>query len=76
MTKQSQQEYLREAKATLGVEWDTFAEMVGVKPRAFKTYRMPDSSKDNRSLPDLARRVIDGLLADHQKKMRKASNKA
>lgn len=76
MAEQSQQDYLKAAKATLGVEWDAFAEMAGIKPRAFKTYRMPDSSKDHRSLPDLARRAIDRLLIDHGKKMRKTSNKS
>lgn len=76
MTKQSQQDYLRAAKEALGLDWDAFAEMAGIKPRAFKTYRMPDSSKDHRTLPDLARRVIDGLLADHQKKMRRALRKS
>lgn len=73
MTEQSQQDYLRAAKETLGVEWDAFAEMVGIKPRAFKTYRMPDSSKDHRALPGLARDAINRLLSDHQKKMRRAS---
>ena len=73
MDEQSQQDYLKAAKATLGVEWDAFATMAGIKPRAFKTYRMPDSSKDRRALPDLARDAIDRLLAAHKKKTRKAS---
>lgn len=74
MTEQSQQDYLKAAKATLNVEWDALAEMAGIKPRALKTYRMPDSSKDHRALPALARRVIDGLLAEHQQKNPKASH--
>jgi len=74
MTEQSQQDYLKAAKATLDVEWDALAEMAGIKPRALKTYRMPDSSKDHRALPALARRVIDGLLAEHQQKIPEASN--
>lgn len=73
MTDQTQQEYLKAAKETLGVGWDSLADMAGIKPRALKTYRMPDSSKNHRALPDLARRAIDGLLAGHQKKIRKAS---
>lgn len=76
MTEQTQQEYLKAAKATLGLEWDDFAEKAGIKPRAFKTYRMPSTSKDFRTLPPLARSAIDRLLADHQKKMRKASQTA
>lgn len=73
MTEQTQQEYLKAAKETLGVEWDVLAELAGIKPRALKTYRMPDSSKDHRGMPDLARRAIDGLLAEHKKRIRKAS---
>lgn len=72
MAEQTQQEYLKAAKETLDVEWDALAKLAGIKPRALKTYRMPDSSKDHRGLPDLARRAIDGLLAEHQKKIRKA----
>ena len=73
MTEQSQQDYLRAAKAALNVEWDKLADLAGIKPRALKTYRMPDSSQDHRALPDLARRAIDGLLADHQKKIQTES---
>lgn len=73
MTEQSQQEYLKAAKVTLDLEWDVLAKMAGIKPRALKTYRMPDSSQDHRALPDLARRAIDGLLADHQKKIQTES---
>jgi predicted metallo-beta-lactamase superfamily hydrolase len=74
MEEQSQQDYLKAAKAALGVEWDALAELAGIKPRALKTYRMPDSSKDHRGLPDLARRAIDRLISDHHK-TRKASKR-
>lgn len=65
--EQSQQEYLRAAKETLqqrfpGLTWDQFAEKIGVEPRAFKTYRMPDDSKDFRNMPRLARNAIEALL--------------
>lgn len=73
MAEQSQQEYLKAAKETLGVKWDDLAELVGVSPRALKTYRMPESSKDHRGLNPLARREIDRLLAEHDKKARRAS---
>ena len=76
MSEQSQQDYLKAAKATLGVEWDTFSEMAGIKPRAFKTYRMPDGSKDHRALPSLARAAIDRLLSDHANKTRKSPKSA
>lgn len=73
MEKQSQQDYLKAAKATLDVEWDDFATMAGINPRAFKTYRMPEGSKNRRKLPDLARRAIDLLLSEHQAKIKKAA---
>jgi hypothetical protein len=76
MREQSQQDYLREAKARLGLEWDDFATLVGVKPRAFKTYRMPDSSGDHRGLPPLAKAAIDRILAEHDKKMRRGKKAA
>lgn len=66
MAEQTQQEYLRSAKAVLGMEWDTLAQKAGIKPRAFKTYRMPVTSKDYRPLPALARSAIDRLLSDHK----------
>lgn len=66
MNDQSQQDYLRAAKEELRLEWDVFAERVGIKPRAFKTYRMPAGSTNFRRLPDLARNAIDRLLADHR----------
>ena len=72
MDYQSQQDYLKTAKAILEVEWDTFAEMAGIKPRAFKTYRMPNTSKDHRTLPNLARNAIDRLLDDQKKRKRKS----
>ena len=73
MIEQTQQDYLKAAKVTLNVEWDALAAMAGIKPRALKTYRMPDASKDHRGLPDLARRAIDRLLSDHQEKIQEAS---
>lgn len=65
--KSSQQVFLMEAKVALGLQWDELAESCGIKPRALKTYRMPDTSKDHRTLPDLARRAIQQLL-DAQRK--------
>lgn len=76
MEDQSQQDYLKAAKEALGLEWDEFAAKAGIKPRAFKTYRMPDSSKDHRTLPDLARSAINRLLADHKKKSQKSLKSA
>lgn len=65
----TQQEYLRAAKDELGMTWDELAEAAGIVPRALKTYRMPDTSGDHRSLPSLARRSIDQVLAQHRSKV-------
>jgi len=66
--QQSQQEYLQEAKATLGMQWDAFAQAAGIEPRAFKNYRLPEGSKGHRAMPNLARVAIDRLLEQHARK--------
>ncbi|MDA0152358.1 hypothetical protein OH460_08590 [Vibrio sp. Makdt] len=58
----TQKEFLNNAKAKLGVTWDELAKQSGIKPRAFKTYRMPEDSKDYRTMPDLAKSAIERLL--------------
>ncbi len=60
--ERSQQEFLREAKATLGLTWDALAIAAGIEPRAFKNYRMPNESQAYRRMPRLARRAIERLL--------------
>jgi len=64
MSDTTQQDFLKDAKAQLGVTWDELAVASGINPRALKTYRMPDESKDYRALPDLARAAIVRLLED------------
>lgn len=59
---QSQQDFLHEAKASLGLTWDALAVAAGIEPRALKNYRMPDESQNHRCMPRLARRAIDQLL--------------
>ncbi len=44
--------------------WDSFANMVGVEPRTFKTYRMPENSDNYRSMPGVTRALIEKLLAE------------
>ena len=74
MSEQTQQEYLKAAKAVLAMQWDSFAEKAGISPRAFKTYRMPPTSKDFRPLPPLAKQAIDRLLKEHERRTKTASN--
>ncbi len=48
------------SKSYDNLTWDKFASLVGVDPRAFKTYRMPESSSDFRKMPSL---VVDSINA-------------
>lgn len=64
---QTQQEFLKTAKIAMrqkypGLTWDEFAEMAGIEPRAFKTYRMPETSRDYRTMPRLAVRAVEDLV--------------
>jgi hypothetical protein len=68
---ESQQSFLRAAKAELGVKWEELAVAAGIEPRALKNYRMPDGSQNHRGMPKLARRAIEQLLLTHEKKNRK-----
>ena len=66
--KQSQQELLHAAKAALGLDWDTLALRAGIKPRALKSYRLPDSSNGFRAMPDLARAAVEDLVRTSSKR--------
>ncbi|MGB7990985.1 MAG: hypothetical protein WCF44_16425 [Candidatus Methylophosphatis roskildensis] len=68
---QSQQDFLRQAKATLGLTWDALAVAAGIEPRALKNYRMPDESQNHRRMPKLAQRAIEQLIEAHARKNRK-----
>lgn len=67
--EQSQQEFLHEAKAALGLTWDELAERAGIAPRALKNYRMPEDSQNHRSMPSLARRAVLQLLDANAKRI-------
>ncbi|MGI4861572.1 MAG: hypothetical protein ACRYHA_32525 [Janthinobacterium lividum] len=71
MHGQTQQEFLRTAKEQLGATWDELATASGINPRALKTYRMPEISKDYRSLPDLARAAVVRLLENRRSGLKK-----
>lgn len=68
MSNSSQQDFLKAIKDQLGVTWDELAEASGINPRALKTYRMPDTSKDFRPLPDLARAALSRLIEAPKKR--------
>lgn len=58
----TQKEYLNGAKAKLGLTWDELAKQANIKPRALKTYRMPETSSDYRGMPAKAKDAIEALL--------------
>lgn len=58
----TQQEFLIEVKTKTGLKWDELAEKSGIHKRALKTYRMPESSKDYRPMPSVAKSAIEALL--------------
>ncbi len=65
--KLSQKTWLTAAKRNLantrkGLTWDAFANLVGVEPRTFKTYRMPEDSTNFRRMPALVINAIEALL--------------
>jgi hypothetical protein len=64
----SQRAFLIEAKRRLGerhpkLTWNGLAELVGMEPRALKTYLMPEDSPNFRSMPNVARVAIEKLVA-------------
>ncbi len=71
MTNLKQQEFLKAAKDELGFTWDELAAQAGINARALKTYRMPDTSKDFRHMPDLARAALSRLLEDRRQSQSK-----
>jgi hypothetical protein len=64
-----QKSFLASAKRALSgggerLTWDQFAARVGVEPRALKTYRMPATSSDFRTMPKLLVEKIESLVRD------------
>lgn len=73
MNDQNQLEFLHAAKNVLNVTWDELAEKAGINPRALKTYRMPSTSKDHRTMPSLAKVAVQRLVESAQKARRKSA---
>ena len=64
-----QKTFLASAKRALSageerLTWDQFAARIGVEPRALKTYRMPATSSDFRTMPRLLVEKIESLVRD------------
>lgn len=73
MTDQTQLEFLRDAKAILGVTWDAMAALTDIDPRALKTYRLPPASSGYRGMSKLVKNAIVAALDKHQKNYKKSS---
>jgi len=69
MTIDSQNLYLSTAKKNVearygrALSWDEFAALVDINPRAFKTYRLPETSANYREMPSAVRHAIDAILS-------------
>lgn len=66
-TPPDQKDFLAQVKKALStggkrMTWDEMARLVGVEPRAMKTYRMPLESADFRAMPRPVRNAIEALL--------------
>lgn len=62
VTQETQQQFLHQAKAILGVTWNELAAHAEIAPRALKTYRMPLESQDFRAMPQRVREVVAALV--------------
>lgn len=58
----TQQEFLKDLKEKTELTWDAIAAASGVNARALKTYRMPESSKDYRPMPNVAKVALTSIL--------------
>jgi hypothetical protein len=67
MTEQTQLDFLRAAKAELGVTWDALAALADINPRAFKTYRLPPTSEGFRGMSKLVQNAITAVLEKNRK---------
>lgn len=68
MPIETQQEFLAACKRELDLTWDAFATLVDVKPRAFKSYRMPTTATGNyREMNRFIRSAIQQAMAAHRK---------
>lgn len=66
-----QRDFLFAVKNEVSMEWDQLAEASGIAPRAFKTYRMPASSKNRRGMSGPVRAAVAGVLETYRKRKRK-----
>lgn len=64
--QQTQQEFLREAMATLSLTREDFADRIGAKKRALDNWLLPRESREFRTMPDMAWKFIREILRNHR----------
>jgi hypothetical protein len=65
---QSQQDFLRDAMAALGLTREQFAERIGAKKRALDNWLLPGDSKEFRAMPVMAWKFIREILSKQEQK--------
>jgi hypothetical protein len=65
---QSQQDFLRDAMAALGLTREQFAERIGAKKRALDNWLLPSDSKEFRAMPDMAWKFVREILSKQEQK--------
>jgi hypothetical protein len=80
-TTMTQQEFLRNAKAKLGLTWPEFAERIGAPETTMKKWALPDDAEKNaRKMPStvwvLVREILEheALKAKHDRLLKKVAN--
>jgi len=73
MNVETQQEFLKAAKAELDVTWDAFAELAGINPRTFKAYRMPSKSEQHRTMNKFVLEAVVKVIAQHKNKVKRSA---
>lgn len=66
-TKQSQQEFLLDAMARLGMDRKAFCERISVPKRTLEKWLASDESVDKRVMPDMAWSYIREILENSEK---------
>lgn len=79
----TQQEFLRDAKAKLGLTWPEFAQRIGAPETTMKKWALPDDAEKNaREMPStiwvLVREIIEheALKAKHERLVKKIEKNA
>lgn len=64
--KTTQQQLLRDARDTLGIDSTVLAEMLGVTLPTLRSWILPKTSKAHRGMPLTAKLLLDRILSDRK----------